>query len=182
MFDLLINRWWIVAVRGTLAVAFGVVAFLAPERTLVFMVSLFGIFALADGFFTMGAGLALNWLTLFLEGIFGGAIGLVTLLAPAAAELAFVYLIVAWAIINGVMELAGAYSLRKQVNGPLVRGEWLLAASGVLSLVFGVAMAAGSPVDVVPFMWTIGGFAVLSGMLLTALALNIRTWPRALEA
>ena len=182
MFDLLINRWWIVAVRGTLAVAFGVAAFLAPERTLVVMVSLFGIFALADGFFTMGAGLALNWLTLFLEGIFGGAIGLVTLLAPAAAELAFVYLIVAWAIINGVMELAGAYSLRKQVNGPLVRGEWLLAASGVLSLVFGVAMAAGSPADVVPFMWMVGGFAMLSGMLLTALALNIRTWPRMLEA
>jgi len=182
MFDQLINRWWIVAVRGTLAVAFGVAAFLAPERTLVFMVSLFGIFALADGFFTIGAGLALNWLTLFLEGVVGAAIGLVTLLAPAAAELAFVYLIVAWAIITGVMELAGAYNLRKLVNGPLVRGEWLLATSGVLSLVFGIAMAVGSPAEVVPFMWTVGGFAVLSGTLLTALALNIRTWPRALEA
>jgi uncharacterized membrane protein HdeD (DUF308 family) len=182
MFDQLINRWWIVAVRGALAVAFGVAAFLAPERTLVFMVSLFGIFALADGFFTMGAGLALNWLALFLEGVVGGAIGLVTLLAPAAAELAFVYLIVAWAIVTGLMALAGAYNLRKQVNGPLVRGEWLLAASGVVSLVFGLAMAVGSPAQVVPFMWTVGGFAVISGTLLTALALNIRTWPRALEA
>jgi uncharacterized membrane protein HdeD (DUF308 family) len=182
MFDQLINRWWIVAVRGALAVAFGVAAFLAPERTLTFMVSLFGIFALADGFFTMGAGLALNWLGLFLEGVIGGAIGLVTLLAPAAAELAFVYLIIAWAIVNGLMELAGAYNLRRQVNGPLVRGEWLLATSGVLSLVFGVAMAVGSPAQVVPFMWMVGGFAVMSGTLLTALALNIRTWPRALEA
>jgi uncharacterized membrane protein HdeD (DUF308 family) len=96
--------------------------------------------------------------------------------------LSFVYLIVAWAIVNGVMELAGAYILRKQVDGPLVRGEWLLAASGILSLVFGVAMAAGSPAQVVPFMWLVGGFAMLSGMLLTALALNIRTWPRMLEA
>jgi hypothetical protein len=43
-------------------------------------------------------------------------------------------------------------------------------------------MAAGSPTDVVPFMWMVGGFAMLSGMLLTALALNIRTWPRMLEA
>jgi uncharacterized membrane protein HdeD (DUF308 family) len=182
MFDQLINRWWIVAVRGALAVAFGVAAFLAPERTLAVMVSLFGIFALADGFFTIGAGLALNWLTLFLEGVIGGAIGLVTLLAPAAAELAFVYLIVAWAIVNGVMELAGAYKLRNQVKGPLIRGEWLLAASGILSVVFGVAMVAGSPAQVVPFMWMIGGFAVMSGTLLVALALNIRTWPRALEA
>jgi len=182
MFDQLIHRWWIVAVRGSLAVAFGVAAFMAPERTLTLMVSLFGIFALADGFFTMGAGLALNWLTLFLEGVVGGAIGLVTLLAPAAAELAFVDLIVAWAIVNGTMELAGAYKLRTEVKATLVRGEWLLATSGVLSLVFGVVMAAQAPEPVVPLMWMIGGFAVMSGTLLTALALNIRTWPRVLEA
>jgi uncharacterized membrane protein HdeD (DUF308 family) len=182
MFDQLINRWWIVAVRGSLAVAFGVAAFMAPERTLTLMLSLFGIFALADGFFTMGAGLALNWLTLFLEGVVGGAIGLVTLLAPAAAELAFVYLIVAWAIVNGTMELAGAYKLRKEVKDTLVRGEWLLATSGVLSLAFGVAMAAQAPEPVVPLMWIVGGFAVMSGTLLTALALNIRTWPRVLDA
>jgi uncharacterized membrane protein HdeD (DUF308 family) len=68
------------------------------------------------------------------------------------------------------------------MNRTVVGGEWLLATSGVASLVFGVVMAAGSPTAVVPFMWMIGGFAMLSGMLLTALALNIRTWPRMLEA
>ena len=182
MFDQLISRWWIVAVRGMLAVGFGVAAVLAPERALVLMVSLFGILALADGMFTMGAGLALNWLTLFLEGLIGAEIGVMTLLSPAAAELGFTYLVVAWAIITGVMELRGAYSLRALMNRAVVRGEWLLAASGVVSLVFGVALAAGSQAAVVPFMWMIGGFATLSGMLLTALALNIRTWPRMLEA
>jgi uncharacterized membrane protein HdeD (DUF308 family) len=181
MFDQLISRWWIVAVRGMLAVGFGVAAVLAPERTLVVMVSLFGIFALADGVFTMGAGLALNWLTLFLEGVVGVAIGVVTLLSPTAAELGFSSLVVAWAIINGVMELTGAYGLRALMNRAVVRGEWLLAASGIVSLVFGVAVAAGFQAAVVPFMWMIGGFAMLSGMLLTALALNIRTWPRMLE-
>jgi uncharacterized membrane protein HdeD (DUF308 family) len=165
-----------------LAVGFGVAAILAPEPTLVVMVSLFGIFALADGVFTMGAGLALNWLTLFLEGIVGVAIGAVTLLSPTAAELGFVPLVVAWAIINGAMELTGAYGLRALMSRAVVRGEWLLAASGIVSLAFGVAMAVGSQAAVAPFMWMIGGFAMLSGMLLTALALNIRTWPRMLEA
>jgi len=182
MFDQLISRWWIVAVRGMLAVGFGVAAVLAPERTLVFMVSMFGIFALADGMFTIGAGLALNWLTLFLEGVIGAGLGVATLLAPAAAGLGFTYLVVAWAMITGVMELTGAYRLRALMNRTVVGGEWLLATSGVASLVFGVVMAAGSPTAVVPFMWMIGGFAMLSGMLLTALALNIRTWPRMLEA
>ena len=98
------------AARGILAVAFGVLALVAPERTLVVLVSLFGIFALADGFFTIGAGLALNWLTLFLEGVVGGAIGLLTLLNPAATQLWFVYLIIAWATVTGVLERAGCSS------------------------------------------------------------------------
>ena len=46
MFDELIRRWWIVAARGIVAVAFGIATFLAPEQTLVMLVSLFGVFAL----------------------------------------------------------------------------------------------------------------------------------------
>jgi len=178
MFDQLINRWWIVAARGAVAVAFGVMAFLSPHLTLTFLVSLFGIFAIADGMFTIGAGVATNWLTLFLEGVVGGAIGLLTVLFSAAAQLWFVYLIIAWAFVTGALELSGAYSLRKSAKGPLERGEWLLAVSGVLSLVFGSVVAGGPSPEVARFMWTIGGYAVLSGALLLALAFNIRTWPR----
>jgi uncharacterized membrane protein HdeD (DUF308 family) len=178
MFDQLINRWWIVAARGLVAVIFGVMAFLAPDKTLRFLVSLFGIFALADGVFTIGAGLASNWLTLFLEGVVGGAVGLLTLFFPAAAQLWFVPLMAAWAFVTGGLELTGAYSLRKSVNGPLIKGEWLLGVSGLLSLVFGGVMAVQSSTEVAPFMWTLGGYALLSGGLLVALAFNIKTWPR----
>jgi uncharacterized membrane protein HdeD (DUF308 family) len=178
MFDQLISRWWIVAARGLVAVLFGVTAFLAPEKTLVFFVSLFGVFALADGFFTIGAGLALNWLSLYLEGIVGGAVGLLTYFFPATALMWFAYLIVAWALLTGMLELAGAYSLRKTAKGPVARGEWLLGGSGLLSLAFAGVIAFLSSTDVTPFMWTIGGYALLSGTLLVALALNIRHWPR----
>ena len=178
MFDRLINRWWIVAGRGLVAVAFGVMALWTPNTTLAVLVSLFGIFALADGVFTIGAGLASNWLSLFLEGVVGGAVGLLTLFFPAAATLWFVYLIAAWAFVTGGLALTGAYSLRKSVNGPLIKGERLLGVSGFLSLVFGGAVAMQSGTNVAPFMWTLGGYALLSGALLVALALNIRTWPR----
>ena len=178
MFEQLINRWWIVAGRGIVAVAFGVMALLAPDKTLAFLVSLFGIFALADGVFTIGAGLASNWFTLFLEGVVGGAVGLLTFFFPVAATLWFVYLIAAWAFVTGALALTGAYSLRQSVNGPFVKGEWLLGVTGLLSLVFGVVVAMQSGTDVAPFMWTLGTYALLSGALLVALALNIRTWPR----
>ena len=79
---------------------------------------------------------------------------------------------------RGALALTGAYSLRQSVNGPFVKGEWLLGVTGLLSLVFGVVVAMQSGTDVAPFMWTLGTYALLSGALLVALALNIRTWPR----
>jgi uncharacterized membrane protein HdeD (DUF308 family) len=176
MFDELIRRWWIVAARGLVAVAFGVAAFFAPQTALAFLVSFFAVFAAADGLFTMGAGLSLNWLSLFLEGVAGGAVGLFTFFYPPVAQTAFAYLIVAWAFVTGGLELIGALRLRKVVNGPMVRGEWLLGASGVLSLLFGGLVAAQSDASGTTLAWVIGGYALVSGALLLALALNIRTW------
>ena len=178
MFDQVINRWWIIGARGLVAVGFGIAAFLAPGGTLAYLVSLFGLFALADAVFTIGAGLAANWLSLFLEGVVGGAIGFLTLFFPVAAHMWFAYFIIAWAGVTGLLELSGAYTLRAAVKGPLVRGEWLLAVSGVMSIAFAVLVAAQSATEVLTFMWTIGGYAIVSGILLVALALNIRTWPR----
>jgi uncharacterized membrane protein HdeD (DUF308 family) len=178
MFDQLINRWWIIGARGVVAVAFGIAAFLAPDRTLTYLVSLFGLFALADAIFTIGAGLATNWLSLFLEGIVGGAIGFLTLFFPVAAHMWFAYFIVAWALVTGALELSGAYTLRAVVKGPLVKGEWLLATGGAISIVFAGIVAAQATTDVVTFMWTLGSYALVSGALLVALAFNIRSWPR----
>jgi uncharacterized membrane protein HdeD (DUF308 family) len=176
VFDELIRRWWIVAARGIVALLFGAAAFLAPEKALGVLMSLFGLFAIAEGVFAMGAGLSLNWLPLFLEGVIGGAIGLFTFFYPPTSPTWFVYLIAAWALMSGVLELAGALRLRRVVKGPMVRGEWLLATTGVLSLALG-ALAAVSPDQVTQaFAWVVGGYALLSGALLLGLGMNIRTW------
>lgn len=176
MFDQLVRRWWIVAARGVVGVLFGIAAFIAPERTLATLVSLFGLFALADGVFTAGAGLAVNWLSLFLEGIVGGAVGFLTLFFPASAQLWFGILIAAWAFTTGALEVAGAIGLRQVVRGSMVRGEWLLGLTGALSLLLGVLVAIRPDAVTDLFNWTIGGYAIVSGVMLMALAVNIRHW------
>ena len=176
MFDQLIRRWWIVATRGLVAVAFGIAALLSPENTRAFLVTFFGLFAFADGIFSIGAGLSTNWLTLFLEGVTGIVVGLVTYFTPGAAELSFVYLIVLWAIVTGALELIGAFRLRSDAKGPMVKGEWLLGVSGLVSMLFGVIAASRADASTVTFMWIIGGYAVVSGVLLLALGVNIRGW------
>jgi len=177
MLDYLINRWWILAVRGIVAVLFGIVAVLQPHLTLTYLVSLFGIFALADGFFTMGAALALNWLTLFCEGVIGSAIALLVFVMPATAQVMIVYFIVAWALVTGGLELAGVYGLRKSISSAIQKGEWILGVSGLLTIGLGILAAALASAEVTTFMRTLGVYAVVSGALFVALAFNVRTWP-----
>ena len=177
MYEELARRWWIVAARGLVALVFGIAAFAAPDRTLAFLVSLFGLFAIADGVFTMGAGVSANWLALFLEGFVGGAVGLLTYFFPEAATYWFIELIALWAFVTGALELVGALGLRKKVNGPLIRGEWLLAVSGALSVLLGAVLAV-RPETSGAVMTLLGTYAVVSGALLVALAFNVRHWSR----
>ncbi len=177
MLDYLINRWWILAIRGAVAVLFGFSAFFAPQLTLKYLVSLFGIFALADGFFTMGAGAALNWLTLFSEGFIGAAIAVLVFVMPDTARLMIVYFIVAWALVTGALELAGVWGLHRSISRAIQRGEWLLGAEGLLTIGLGVLCAVLATSTVSMFMRTVGVYAVVSGVLFVALAFNVRTWP-----
>lgn len=177
MYDQLVSRWWIVAARGAVSVAFGIAAFAAPERTLALLVSLFGLFALADGIFTMGAGIAVNWLSLFLEGVVGIAVGLVTLFAPTSfVEMWLVPNIAAYALITGALELAGALRLRTQARGSMATGDWLLGAGGAFSIAFGLLLFFGPEFSTSTLMALLGGFALVSGFLLITFALSVRGW------
>jgi uncharacterized membrane protein HdeD (DUF308 family) len=180
MFDELVRRWWIVAARGAVSVAFGIAAFVAPDHTLALLISLFGLFALADGIFTMGAGLASNWLTLFLEGFVGIAVGIVTLFAPQSfVEMWLAPNIAAYALVTGGLELFGALKLRNQAKGSMVQGDWLLGANGAFSLAFG-ALLLLVEFTAATLIALVGGFALVSGFLLLAFAMNVRTWRAAL--
>lgn len=177
MFDELVNRWWIVAARGVVSVVFGIAAFVAPEQTLTWLVSLFGLFALADGVFTMGAGLAVSWLSLFLEGFVGIAVGLVTLFAPATfVEYWLPVNIAAYAIVTGGIEIAGAMGLKQKARGTMVQGDWLLGVNGAISLLVGIGLIFNTAISSATLIMVLGAFALVSGVLLLAFALNVKGW------
>jgi len=177
MFDELVRRWWIVAARGAVSLLFGIAAFVAPEQTLAWLISLFGLFALADGLFTIGAGLAVSWLSLFLEGVVGMAVGLVTLFAPTYfTEYWLVVNIAAYAVITGAIELAGALRLRQQARGSMVQGDWMLGLNGAISLLFGIVLFFDTTIAPATLIVMLGVFAVVSGALLLAFAFNVKGW------
>jgi len=177
VFDLARN-WWVVVLRGVFAVIFGVLAFAWPGITLQALVLLYGAYALVDGVFALASVLVgrtegVPWWALLLEGIAGIAVAFMTVAWPGITALVLLYMIAAWALVTGGFEIAAAIRLRKQI-----RNEWLLAASGILSILFGVALVVNPVAGALAVVWLIGAYALTFGVLMIALGLRLRKWAR----
>ena len=177
------RHWWAVALRGLLALGFGLAAFLWPGITLTALVLLFGAYALLDGAWSLAAAWVLarrygarRWWVPLLEGLLGVAAAIVAVVRPDLTALAFVYLLAAWAVLTGALEIAAAVRLRK-----LIQNEWLLGLSGAVSVLLGVLMAAWPGAGLVAWTWIIGAFAGARGVLLLALGLRLRRLRRDLR-
>lgn len=177
----LAKNWWLIMLRGICAVIFGVLAFGWPGVTLLTLVVLYGLFALADGILSLLAAVtgdksdspAPRW-WLAVVGLLGLAAGLVTLFWPGMTALVLLIFIAIWAIASGIMQIVGAIRLRKEIDD-----EWLLIASGVLSVLFGIAMLAWPGAGALAMVFVIGTFAILYGALLISFALRLRKVARA---
>lgn len=173
MLDDLARNWWLILLRGVLSILFGVLTFLWPGITLIALVLLYGAFAFTDGVLAIAAAIrggvpAPRW-WLALIGIFGIAAGVLTVLWPQITALVLLLFIAGWAIATGVMQIIGAFRLRKEIEG-----EWLLIASGALSIAFGVLLAAWPGAGALAMVLVIGAFSILFGVLQIAFAFELK--------
>jgi len=122
MITQLTRNWWLLALRGTIAVLLGLAILVPLDITLAAMGLLFGAFALADGLLALIA----SWLdhyqfdhgwVLLLKGPASIAIGVLTLLWPGITAQALVSLIAAWAILTGAFVAVAVLDLRSVVEG-----------------------------------------------------------------
>jgi len=174
----LARNWWLLVLRGVLAIAFGVIAFLAPGAALLAIAIWFGAYAFVDGILSIAAALSGHapggrWGALLIVGLLGIAAGVITFLNPAITELALLYVIAFWAVATGVFEIVAAVRLRRYIEG-----EWLLALSGVLSILFGVALVIMPLAGLLAVAWLVGFYAVIFGVLQLALGIELRRWVR----
>jgi len=168
------RTWWLAALRGALAILFGAAAFVWPGLTFDVLVLLFGAYAFVDGlvvlsFGLMAAGEHGRWWPLVVGGIVGLAIGVVTFVQPAATALALVYVIGAWAIVTGVLEVIGAIRLRK-----VIANEWLMGFSGGISVVFGAVVLAQPGAGALALVFLFGYYAILAGVSQIGLGFRLR--------
>src|ERR671916_3338776 len=168
------RNWWLLALRGLAAMVFGVLAFVWPGITLWALVLLFGAYMLVDGIFAIvaavrAAGREARWWLLLVEGVLGVLAGLVAFLWPGITALALLYLVAAWAIVTGILQIVGAIRLRREIEG-----EWALILGGILSVLFGVLLVVLPGPGILALVWLIGAYAVAFGVILIVLAFRVR--------
>jgi uncharacterized membrane protein HdeD (DUF308 family) len=169
------KHWWQIAVRGFLALIFGILVLAWPGVSLLIFAIIFGAYVFVDGIFTLVA--AVNYKAgagrrtwLFIRGIVGIIVGLITFFWPAITALALVILIAAWALVTGVMELVFAF---RATQDSAIR--WMFAISGILSLILGILILARPIAGMLVIIWIIGAYAVLAGILLIILGFRLRS-------
>jgi uncharacterized membrane protein HdeD (DUF308 family) len=171
MLSALSENWWVLALRGLLAVLFGFAALVLPLGTLEAVGRLFGVYAILEGALVVLIGMrGARYRGAFIaEGAFGIVAGLITLTWPGVTALVLLYVVAIWAILSGVAEVIAAVALRREIEG-----EWALFLVGVLCVALGVAMAVLPGVGVVSIIWLVGLYALAVGVALIVLAFRVR--------
>jgi uncharacterized membrane protein HdeD (DUF308 family) len=175
MLTIFTSRWWVLALRGVIAVLFGLAAIVWPAIALTVIVLLFGVYALVDGIWAMFLGVIIrrevgHWWVWLLEGLAGVVIGVVVFRWPVITTLVLLYLIAYWGLVTGMFEILAAVQLRK-----VIKGEWLLVLDGILSVLLGAFLAVFPKPGTVVLVWLVGAYAILFGILLFAFALRLRS-------
>ncbi len=159
------NYRWMLLFRGLLAVLFGIGAIAWPGITLTALVYVFGAYALIDGVVEVVTAARhakdQGWGLLLVEGIVSALAGVVAFASPGITALVFLYLLAAWAVVTGIIEIVAAFSL------PLgASREWLLGLAGLASILFGILIAIQPSSGLLTVVWLIGIYAIVFGALL----------------
>jgi uncharacterized membrane protein HdeD (DUF308 family) len=160
--------------RGIAAVLFGIIALVWPNMTLAVLVFAFGLFAVIMGITAVVAALRNTefpgWGWLLAEGILGILVGAIALAWPGITALAFLFLLAAWAILTGIFELIAPLAY------PMSGGRAVLSMlSGVISIAFGILIAAQPSSGLLAVVWLIGLYAILNGIMYIAVYFESRS-------
>jgi uncharacterized membrane protein HdeD (DUF308 family) len=111
--------WWVVALRGLVAILFGLAALFWPGLILAVLIVLFGAYALVDGILAVMVRREIeNGWSMALSGVLSVILGIVLILLPGAVLLAYTWVIGLLALALGIALIYYAFRVRgEQVSG-----------------------------------------------------------------
>lgn len=166
------RKWWVLALRGVLLILMGILAFM----NILFLITLIGAYMLIDGIGLLWAGFGQqpagqSRFPILLVGILGIVAGLIVLANPVIGGLSILWVIAAWAIITGILEIISAIALRQEIDN-----EWWLILTGALSILFGILVFQNPLAGAFAIQTIFAVFAVAAGIFSIALAFRMRSF------
>lgn len=173
MSAVLARNWWVLAIRGGLGIAVGLLALVLPAATMLALVLLFAAYMLVDGVFAIMAAVRAareheRWGLLVLEGVADIVAGVIAVVWPGITVLAFVLLVAAWAVVSGSLMLVAGYRLN------IEHGRWWLLLAGALSVAYGALLVVAPMIGALVLTWWFGAYALLFGVALLVLAFRLK--------
>ena len=150
-------------ITGLLMIVLGGLFLARPGLSLASVILLFGIFAIVYGVGFAVAGFmghAESRWGAIVVGVLAVIVGIIALVWPGLTGMTLLYIIAAWAIVSGVIDIAGAF-----MNGVGGGQRLWLIVLGILSIIVGIIFIA-YPVDgALALLWLIGIYLVVLGLM-----------------
>lgn len=174
--------WWLPVLRGVLMVVLGLLLLVEPLGTLVALVWVFGVFAVADGAVVLLQALlargrpGFGWLVT--EGLVSIGFGALIMLWPGVTALVLFYLLALWVLVLGVTAVVVAVTQFRARDlawsGTLV--------FGLIGFLFGLLLAIKPQGSVDVILTVYGLFAFVAGVVMLVSGFATRSLSRQLAA
>ena len=183
MLQLVSRYWWVLLVRGLLAIGFGIMTLVWPAITVWALVLVFAFYALADGVLDIAMGIGGQgphdeklstgrriWVIVL--GLVGIGAGLIAIFWPGITAVVLLWVIALWAIAGGIAELLAAWQLRAELTN-----EWMWVLAGLLSIALGVILLFQPRAGAIALLVWIGILAIAWGAALCVSAFRVKNLP-----
>jgi uncharacterized membrane protein HdeD (DUF308 family) len=169
MFEAMKKYWWLLLLRGIVAVIFGVYTLFNPGISAVSLVLAFGIYAVFNG--AVNVGMALfgggesdDRVLLGLQGLLNGILGILVLTWPGISMVALLAAIIAFAFLSGIVEIVAAFQYR----------DFWIGLSGAISVLFGIYAFRNPGDGALAVVGAIGIYAIFVGVMLIIASFQVR--------
>lgn len=175
----LVRNWWMVAIRGLLAILFGLALLLWPNVNMPIVIVLFGVYAMLDGLWALASAIRIadrrvgSW-PVAVEGLASVVLGSIALDWPFVSR-QLIYVVSIWGIVTGALEIFTALRLPRETAA-----HWLWATGGVASLFLGGLMLMLPHADLVGVVYVIAAYVLLFGVVVLVAAMHFRIVRRGL--
>ncbi|MBV9922950.1 MAG: HdeD family acid-resistance protein [Pseudonocardia sp.] len=167
--------WWLVLLRGILAILFGLFALFAPGTALLALVFVFGAYAILDGVTALALGIRNrkedpHWVWHLVQGVVSVLAGIIAFVWPGVTVLAILFVIAFWSIVGGIAEIVESFMMRKRGGDGW---GWVLAA-GIVSVLFGIVLLVSPGAALITLLWLVGAWAIVFGVIIIVWAVRLR--------